>query len=200
MQSSFDRETSKRGGGGGENKIIYEDFHYVAMIAPPSLSMKALGSLVITTGQNGVLLPSRSSTKTIDVTFTASGSILGKFDQELWVVSLADRLDQKKIQCTAMIVPSQSQFINFPDLKYDVITGTLQQLELGLIQIRSASWYSNNNIKDNHNNNNNDNNSDNNDDSNYYDHSCNDYNCNCNDYNYNCNYYICNDNVYFTLR
>ena len=127
------------GVGVGKGHCPLGDFHYVAMLVPPSASSKVVGSLVIASGQNGVLASSYSSTKSIDLLFSACGSTMGRFEQELWIVSLADRLDQKRICCTATVVPSQSQFVDFPDLKYDTVTGKLQQLELGLIQIQSAA-------------------------------------------------------------
>ena len=127
------------GTGVGTGHCPLGDFHYVAMLVPPSASSKVVGSLVIASGQNGVLASSYSSTKSIDLLFSACGSTMGRFEQELWIVSLADRLDQKRICCTATVVPSQSQFVDFPDLKYDTVTGKLQQLELGLIQIQSAA-------------------------------------------------------------
>ena len=127
------------GTGAGAGHSPLGDFHYVAMLVPPSASSRGVGSLVIASGQNGVLASSYSSTKSIDLLFSACGSSMGRFEQELWIVSLADRLDQKRICCTATVVPSQSQFVDFPDLKYDTVTGKLQQLELGLIQIQSAA-------------------------------------------------------------
>lgn len=97
-----------------ENSSVDENFHYFTSLRNDTSSHQTLyGKVVVTSGQTGVINP--KSVKEITVQVDAFNKV-GRFEQDLWILNLKDRSDQKKLSVIANVIIDQSKFIQFPDL------------------------------------------------------------------------------------
>ncbi len=114
-----------------------EDFHYFTSLkSPVNTYQPAIGRAVLKNGHTGVIPP--HSTKQVILQLIAYENP-GRFEQDLWILNLTDRADQKKLSLTANVIIDTTAFISFPDLSLKDSENTkscvYNTIDFGYIQI-----------------------------------------------------------------
>jgi hypothetical protein len=121
-----------------------EDLHYFTSLMYASSQnasiMPSIGRAVLKNGHTGVI-PAQGKKEVTLKLLTNSKS--GRFEQDLWILNLTDRSDQKKVSLLANVVINPANYILFPDITYkDVASAQCERLDFGYIQLPKDASYS----------------------------------------------------------